>query len=479
MRFQTKLLLVFLLLLMAVVGSMAFFNYQSSKRLLGDVEANLREIVNTVHFSTRQLSSEKGPDREFLEKFIREFKAKKGVKEVSIVSNHQEVIASSNPKRIGRQVRALSGKEIVVEEQFGARDSASHASRPQIRYEVRVPLIRDDRVIGLVQTSIVMNDFRYLVRQAFVKNISIALTALIFAFGASFFILNRLNKPIRQLGDAAGKIAQGDLTVSMAVEGRDEMGRLAASFNAMTLKLAEQKSLEDRLRQMERRTILAELASNMAHEIRNPLNLINLTADHLGERFRPEDGRKREDYLGLVASLKSEVKHLNHVVGDFLALGRPTRLNKARFRLAELVGQVEVMVRQQLTVKGIRFRKECPSDLWVTADQEQLRLVILNLMLNAIQAVPPGGRIAFSARLETSEGVESERIAVAVKDNGVGIDPDHMDLIFEPYFSKREGGTGLGLSLVRRIVDEHGGRVRAANNPEGGASLEFTLPVET
>src|SRR4051812_46051295 len=152
MRFQTKLMAVFILLLLSVVGLMAFFNYQNAKRLLGEVEADLQEIVNTVHFSTRKLSSEKGPDREFLEKFIEEFKAKKGVKEVSIVSNRHEVIASSNPKRIGRKEQALSGKEIVVQEQFGVQDSGKEAGSKRIRYEVRMPLIRDDRVIGLVQT---------------------------------------------------------------------------------------------------------------------------------------------------------------------------------------------------------------------------------------------------------------------------------------------------------------------------------------
>jgi methyl-accepting chemotaxis protein len=297
MRFQTKLMLVFILLLLTVVGLMAFFNYQNAKRLLGEVEADLQDVVNTVHFSTRKLSAQKGPDREFLEKFIDEFKAKKGVKEVSIVSNRQEVIASSNPKRIGRQVKALSGKEIVVEEQFGVQDSGRESGGKRIRYEVRMPLIRDDHVIGLVQTSISVTDFRHLLREAYMKNLLIAMSALLFACGASFFILHRLNKPIRILSSAAERVAFGDLTVRISGLGQDEMGRLAFAFNGMIRKLAEQKELEERLRHMERHAILAELASTLAHEIRNPLNLINLTADHLGDQFGPEAGQRRTDYL--------------------------------------------------------------------------------------------------------------------------------------------------------------------------------------
>ena len=466
MRFQTKLLMVFVLLLMSVTSLMVYSNYRSAQDLLGKLDTNLQEIVNTVHFSTRKLSTDKGPDRDFLEQFIREFKAKKGVREVSIVSNRHEVIASSIPGRVGRP-EGLSGKEIVVREELGTQDPAGHKTR----YEVRVPLIRDDKVIGLVQTSIVLSDFGYLLRQAYIKNILIALAALLIACGASFFILHRLNKPIRILSSAAERVASGDLTVHVEGLGRDELGRLGASFESMIRKLAEQKVLEDRLRHLERQAILAELASTLAHEIRNPLNLINLTADHLGDRFQPGNGL-RDEYRELMSSLKSEVRHLNHVVGEFLTLGKPTKPHKARFRLAELFRQVEVMVRQQLAVKRIGFRVDCPGELRVAADQEQLRLVLLNLMLNAIQAAPPGGRVSLAAR------PGGDRVAVTVADNGAGIKPEDLEQIFEPYFSKREGGTGLGLALVRRIVAEHGGQVLAHNAPDGGALMEFTLPAE-
>jgi signal transduction histidine kinase len=471
MRFQTKLMLVFILLLLSVVGLMAFFSFQNAKRLLGEVESDMQDIVNTVHFSTRKLSTEKGPDREFLEKFIEEFKAKKGVKEVSIVSNRHEVIASSNPKRIGRKDQGLSGKEIVVREEFGAPDSGREGSR-RLRYEVRMPLIRDDHVIGLVQTSIGLTDFRTLLREAYMKNLGIAITALLVACGASFFILYRLNKPIRSLSAAADRVSFGDLTVKIPYLGTDEMGRLASSFNGMILKLAEQKSLEDRLRGLERQAILAELASTLAHEIRNPLNLINLTADHLGDQFQPEHSERRADYQDLIASLKSEVKHLNHVVGDFLALGRPHKLHKVDFRLEGLLEQVEMMVKQQLATKGIRFSIDCPEDLGLVADQEQIRLVLLNLLLNSVEAVGAGGRIRIRARLD-----EGGALRLSVIDNGKGVDPENLELIFEPYFTKRDGGTGLGLALVRRILEEHGGRIQARNNPEGGLSMEVELPA--
>ncbi len=469
MRFQTKLMLVFILLLIAVICLMSYFNYRNAKRLLNEVEQNLQELVSTVHFSTRKLSTEKGPDREFLEKFIDEFKSKKGVKEVSIVSSRQEIIASSNPKRIGHQERSLSGKEIVVEEQFGFPDSGGNRKR----YEVRMPLIRDDRVIGLVQTSISLADFSHLLRENYLKNIGIALAALLVACGASFFIIYRLNRPIRSLSLAAEKVAFGDLTVQLDHFGKDEMGRLTNAFNGMILKLAEQKALEERLRSLERQAILAELASTLAHEIRNPLNLINLTADHLGDQFRPEASQKQEGFLNLIHSLKIEVKHLNLVVSNFLSLGSPKKLQMAPFHVNTLIDQVEIMIKQQLTTRGITFQVDCAPNFFLNADQEQLRLVLLNLILNSLEAVPNGGRILLHAGTD-SMGFPK----ISVSDNGQGVEPQNLKLIFDPYFSKREGGTGLGLALVRRIIEEHGGNVLATNNLEGGLKVEITLVIE-
>jgi signal transduction histidine kinase len=160
-------------------------------------------------------------------------------------------------------------------------------------------------------------------------------------------------------------------------------------------------------------------------------------------------------------------------VGDFIALGRPNKLRKERFRLEELIDQVEVMVKQQLATKGVRFHCDCAADLRLTADQEQVRLVLLNLMLNAIHAVGPGGAIAVRASLD-GEG----KLNLSVSDDGKGVEPADLDRIFEPYFTNRDGGTGLGLALVRRILDEHGGRIAARNNPEGGLTMELTLPAE-
>lgn len=467
-RFEVKLLLVCALFFMAVVALMLFFAMRTERLLVDEIETDLRDFVRTVHFSTRKLSRERGADREELERFIKEAKRSKGVQEVSVVGSTQEVVASSNPQKVGQRQEGLTGQEIVVREQFGQAEAGDR----HIHYEVKIPLIRNDQVIGLVQTSLVAEDYRYLLRELYVKNLLIAAGITIFAFGAVFLVLKRMNQPLRRLSAAAGRVATGDLTVQLTGGGQDEVGRLTTSFNAMTRKLADGRQLEDKLHNLERRAILAEMAAGLAHEIRNPLNLINLTADHLGRQFSPEDEDRHQAYQELISNLKIQVRQLNQMVIDFLDVGRPARLKKTLFTWNDLFDEVQRSIKHQVASKTIALEISGCTDASVIADKEQMKLVFINLLLNAIEAVSEHGRIMVKAERCDGEAV------VSVTDNGPGIVPEDLQRIFEPYFTKRHDGIGLGLTLVRRIVEEHGGKVQALNQSGGGARFEVTLPAK-
>jgi signal transduction histidine kinase len=224
---------------------------------------------------------------------------------------------------------------------------------------------------------------------------------------------------------------------------------------------------------MERRAILSETAATLAHEIRNPLNLINLTADHIGTQFKPQDPSQDRAYQELITSLKAEVKHLNHMVNEFLAIGKPIKIVRTKFRFDDLLDQVSLLVRQHLVDKNITLRTDIPAGLVIEADLEQMRLVVLNLVLNAVEVSQSYGIITITAFVE-----EEGRCRITVADNGPGIDPADCERIFEPYFTKRHDGTGLGLALARRIVEEHNGRIVARNLLGKGACFEITLPQD-
>jgi signal transduction histidine kinase len=467
MRLQTKFLIAFAAFFAVAFGCMLFFLFHSQKTMVQTVSKDLQTILQTVHFSSAEISAERSPDREALTRFIQDAKSNPAVKEVSIVSSSEKVVASSNPAKIGKQ-KFITGKEIVVRAQFGASD----ATGKHLRYEVTMPIVRNKKVIGLVETSFIVNDFGDMLRRIYIRNIALSAAAFLALFAISYIVLYRLIRPLRRLNAAAEAVASGDLSVRVEYKSSDEVGRLAATFNQMTEKLLELKDLEEKLRIMDRRAVLSETAATLAHEIRNPLNLINLTADHLSHSFRPDEAKQREAYEGLVASLKAEVRHLNTMVEEFMTIGKPIRIRKATFPLSELLAQVELLVKQQLVSKQLSMRYALPEPLLLHADQEQLRLVFLNLLLNAIDASPAGGTIPVSA--EKLDGAT----LITVSDQGPGVDPACIDRIFEPYFSKRPDGMGLGLAMARRIVEAHNGTITVKNRETGGACFEIRLPGE-
>jgi nitrogen fixation/metabolism regulation signal transduction histidine kinase len=468
-RFEARLLFFFSVLFLAAVAFVLIVDIRTERQLVYALEKDLGSIVNTVHISTLKLSTESGSDREGLERFIGEAKKNKAVREISVVGKTREVIASSNPERVGKR-HELSGQEIIIREQFGNTKETDN----KIRYEVRVPLLRNNEVIGLVQAFIEVEDYRHLLHKIYLRHLLIACGVLVIAFGTIFIVINRLNRPLRRLVAAADQVASGDLTAAVEPGAQDEMGRLAEAFNAMTRKLAEEQQLETKLRALERRGVLVEMAASLAHEIRNPLNLINLTADHLAEKFKPEGNEKRASFEELIKGLKTEVRELNRMVTEFLNVGRPLKLKRSTFAWSDLLEQVQRSVKPQLLAKEISLEIFGQTWLTVNADRDQIRMIVLNLLLNAVEAVSEKGCIAIDVR----RADDMKGVAVSITDDGSGIAAQDLPHIFEPYFTTRAGGTGLGLALVRRAVEEHGGTIRAGNAEGAGARFEFTLPME-
>lgn len=468
-RFETRLFVLFAVFFVATVGLVLVVDMRTEHQLVDSVDRDLMNIVNTIHFSTQKLSAEVGPDRAALERFIEEAKQNKAIREISVIGSTHEVIASSNPANVG-QLRELSGQAIIVGEEVGSAKPAGH----KIRYDIRVPLFRQDKVAGLVQADIEVQDYRYLLRQLYLKNLLITAGIMVFAFALVLLTLTRLNGPLRRLIAASDRVASGDLTVRMEPETGDEVGRLTASFNVMTRKLAEEQELEAKLRVLERSAMLSEMASSVAHEIRNPLNLINLTADHLGRQYQPEGEERQKSFQELIARLKAKVRQIDQMVTDILKIGRPLKLKRTTFTWSELFEEVERSLKSQLVSKGVAVEFSGRTELAINADREQMRLAVSNLLMNALDSVSEKGQI----RVEVTEGHGMKGSTVSVADTGKGIPAEDLANIFEPYSAKRPGGTGLELALVRRVIEEHGGKIHAANTPGGGTRFEFTLPME-
>jgi nitrogen fixation/metabolism regulation signal transduction histidine kinase len=289
------------------------------------------------------------------------------------------------------------------------------------------------------------------------------------------FFVWRFTRPVKELSIAARKVAGGNFDVQVPADRRDEMGTLASAFNEMTGKLARARELEMQLHQAEKGAVVGRLAAAIAHEIRNPLNYINLTLDHLRSSFAPTDPGKKKTFTQLTDQLKTEVARINRHITDFLKYSRPSKLDfqnvDIRAEAEDALRLVEVRAEECGIKTSIVQDGALPT---VLADREALRSVFTNLVINAVEAINGAGG-SVSIKLSNPE-VNS--VKVEISDSGCGIAADDISKVFEPYFSTKETGTGLGLAIVKKAVDDHGGTISVASKEGGGTTFTIILPAK-
>jgi signal transduction histidine kinase len=303
------------------------------------------------------------------------------------------------------------------------------------------------------------------------------LAVLLFATLITGFLVWRFTRPISALSDSARRVAAGDLDFRVSgTNRRDEMGQLASRFNEMIAGLGRTRELEAQLYQAQQSAVVGRLASAIAHEIRNPLNYINLTLDHLRTKFSPDDAGKRETFERLAVQLKAEVARINSRISEFLKFTRPAKLDLQPLDLRTAATDAMRLVEVQATENGVETRVEQAGDVpEVLADAESLRSVFTNLYINALQAID-GQRGSLNVKISADD--EGKRARIEIKDTGQGIAPENISHLFEPYFSTKETGTGLGLAIVKKAVDDHGGTIEVQSELGRGTTFTITLPTE-
>ena len=238
---------------------------------------------------------------------------------------------------------------------------------------------------------------------------------------------------------------------------------LICSFQDLT----EIKRMEERVRHADRLAAIGRFAAGLAHEIRNPIGSIRGSVEVLRESLRPHGNDRR-----LMDIVLRESDRLDGIIRDFLDFSRPPRLVRVETDLLGLVDEVLLLLANRTPV-SVHITREFPEPtLKVSVDPGQIRQALWNLCLNAVEAMPDGGEL----RAEVRARGEAEAVEIAVHDTGVGIPPTDRPHLFEPFFTTKPQGTGLGLALVHRIVEDHGAEIRVASEP-GRTCFTILLPV--
>ena len=229
------------------------------------------------------------------------------------------------------------------------------------------------------------------------------------------------------------------------------------------------RKTEAQLIRSEKLAALGQLAAGIAHEIRNPLTSINILIHSLRDSFSSNNSH-RED----LQVIEEEIDRINKIVDQFLRFARPSPPLLEKAEISSVFEETLQLLRPQIEKQRISVQKNFGSLPLINIDKEQMKQVVLNLLLNAIQAMPGGGRLQLAGRMPRG----NRWIQLSIQDSGMGIPPQDMDKLFDPFFSTREGGIGLGLSIAHRIIDQHHGRIEVESTPEKGTLFTIWLPLE-
>jgi signal transduction histidine kinase len=217
---------------------------------------------------------------------------------------------------------------------------------------------------------------------------------------------------------------------------------------------------------------MGTLALNLAHEIRNPLNAAVLQLHLLGRQFDKlaVDDETRTALHQKARIVGDEIGRLSRLLTEFLELARPRAVVREPVSFGRLVGDVLDLEQGSATARGVAIDRDVAGDCELLGDPEKLKQVVLNLVMNALEAMKDGGQ------LRVRVAADAETATLTVEDTGPGIEPEVIAQVFEPFFTTKEAGTGLGLSIVRKIVDQHRGEVRIESERGVGTRAIVTLP---
>lgn len=226
----------------------------------------------------------------------------------------------------------------------------------------------------------------------------------------------------------------------------------------------------------ETQLLLSRLLARLAHEIRNPLSSLDIHTQLLEEDLSQAPAEVRLRSSARFRIIRTEIERLNNLVKQFLSLAGRSSVNRQSVDVVPITEHVCALLRPEAAVHGITITADLRAALPpVVVDPDQLTQALVNLVLNAVQAVGRDGRVELAATVDET----GEALLLKVSDTGPGVDADHVDALFEPFYTTKEDGSGLGLWIVRQIALAHNGGIEATNAPAGGAIFTLSLPLQS
>ena len=462
-------------------ASIEKLTHEQTKIISEFIEENvIRAMEKGRHFDMHQI--------------LRTFAVYKEVRKISLFSIDGTIKASTQEGELNRKVRDIESylrdRHFIREERVRLKDGRGERERV---YYFNTPILnrpecfqchgQEKKIIGVLTVANSLKEMDTMLWKIEIHSVILAVITIAFlSFVLGFLSLKFINIPIKRLTETMKKAEEGDLTARVNVKSRDEMGKLAENLNIMIekLNLAKQEAEQyhqELIQRANRMASIGELASGIAHEIRNPLAGIQGAIQILAEGFPKEDARTQ-----VTDEIQKQIYKLERLVKDLLNYAKPVPANYLPTDINRLVDKVlSFFVTQRGMPADYKIEKKLFSSLPKTMiDPSSMEQAFLNIILNAEKAMPKGGTFTITTVAlpqRKDDGKEVHEVQIIFEDTGAGIPGENLPKIFNPFFSTRSDGTGLGLAITKNIVEQHGGKIEVESRVNVGTKFIITLPA--
>jgi two-component system NtrC family sensor kinase len=510
-----------IVLLIITIGIVLYLNITDQKKqLLNEVVRGATQFSDTVIKSTRydMLRNQ----RSNVYRIINYIGMQQGISRVRIFNKEGNIMVSTDPAEIGKYENKTEEQCYACHAVGKPLEKLSTPKRTRIFNLANgskvlgmiTPIYNEpecssaschahpasQKVLGVLDISMSLNTIEHEITGMEIRSIIIGIiTMFILSILMILVIKNIIDKPIKKLIAGTNRIANGNLEERIVITTRDEMGELAKAFNDMMNKLNEAKNellnlvetlenkveerthalkaAQDNLIRSEKLASIGKLSATVAHEINNPisgvLTYIKLMLKKLRQRdISEEDLKKYIDYLSL---MERETERTSGIVKNLLDFSRQ---REPHYRLVDINTVLEetlMLVRNQINLQGIDVIKSFSAIPQTMADADQLKQAFMNIIINACEAMKEGEK---KLTIETGFDNLKKDIKISIKDTGTGIPEEDMNKIFEPFYTTKEKGTGLGLAVVYGIITKHEGRIDIVSKKGVGTTIKFTIPLK-
>ncbi len=482
-RIGTKLTIYLSMAILVILSGYGYFNILLQRDILTrKMKLEAQTIGRTLQVS---LGKNSGPmEKEYIQRLIDAIEEHE--KTLGVIINHKRdnliFRSQSLQKDDDPYLKMIEGS---IPDDFPKEKFWVYQKEPVFLYTFPFNDREGKRIGGIT----IFQNIASLERDIKKAELSIFLTTLILIgtiVSVVFFGTKRwVTKPLLQLGEGIQYIAKGDLNARIDLKtGSEETVKVARAFNRMAVDMkkardliieeAEKKiNLERGLRQSEKLAIVGRLASELAHEIRTPLTSIKIFVQSLEKEVNKDESREEDFRI-----IKKEIDRINENITHLLNFAKPEEPQLQNINFNELLREKLTLLMPKIKMNNIQIDLSLSEPLPpVDGDPKQLGHVLLNLLLNAIEAMPQGGRLTIHSAIEAIPDDHRKLLKMVIQDTGSGIPEDNLPYIFDPFFTTKKNGTGLGLSIVSSLVEKHHGHIEVRSQMGQGTSFILRIPL--